>query len=639
MNNTKLEHEQSRLLSDVIIFIAGLAAAFYFIYRALTLSITSDEAITWQNHVITDGLFPAQPDRMNANHHLLNSWLMKIMVSLFGDSVISLRMPNVLAGLVYMGFAAAFARRMRPILGIVFFIALTAHPYVLQFFSLARGYGLSFAALVGGLYFAYRFWTEERSTARLVWMNLCFLLAVLSNLNCSFFIFPFLGVHFLFLLLKEYDRNLWMRLGISAAGLAIMLTIVFLYGQYLKKCDALFFGEPFDFWSGSISSLIHGMLMGAEWTSNALAGVKMFIRIVLFVSIAVTIFQLVRHKRMSFPGMLTVSFLGCVAFIIAMFYLNDTLYPYQRTGLYLVPPFFIMWVLTLNEAVNKWVVPSYILGAVTVVLALSNIIINPSVSKTFEWSSQEEIELAAQDLALIDPNGEMLAGVHWHYNPSLNYYRQQLGGPEQGLGDNKLFDLTNEFVVIQTHNIDTFDLRIWEVYKTYGEDLRVFRRREHFLNPDYSATAINNYDEGAPAEKLNIHAGTADNSSDFFLRLKGPSAWSFPTFIFAGEAPDTSYLAVADVRFMYRLQEAESNSGFFIGSAKNPDMSYYHRFTPGGSEPDSSKWQAFQTSIIMERTFLQGDTLRLTFVNDGANIVDIDQLDFTARFFSKVTRR
>src|SRR5271157_1468700 len=76
------------------------------VYRAVTQSITTDEAFTYHRFVSQPFGGLLQPsDSNNANNHVLNSLLARVSIGLFGLSEFTLRLPSVVAGAVYL-FAA-----------------------------------------------------------------------------------------------------------------------------------------------------------------------------------------------------------------------------------------------------------------------------------------------------------------------------------------------------------------------------------------------------------------------------------------------------------------------------------------------------------------------------------------------------
>lgn len=117
----------------------------YIAYRAYVLSFTIDEAMSY-NYVL--GIWE---DDLRANNHWLNTFLMRVFQGIFGPWEWSLRLPNVLSFLLYSTAVHSLLRRVK---SDVLFYAATAillfQPTYLEFFSLARGYGMGVAFFAFG---------------------------------------------------------------------------------------------------------------------------------------------------------------------------------------------------------------------------------------------------------------------------------------------------------------------------------------------------------------------------------------------------------------------------------------------------------------------------------------------------------
>ena len=113
------------------------------LYRAITQAIVHDEALTY--HLYIAAPFSTIFQFFDANHHFLNTLLMKVSVSLFGASEWSMRLPALAGAALY--FAAVYricAREIR-----TFAVSLAAasllvlNPFILDFMVAARGYGMA----------------------------------------------------------------------------------------------------------------------------------------------------------------------------------------------------------------------------------------------------------------------------------------------------------------------------------------------------------------------------------------------------------------------------------------------------------------------------------------------------------------
>ncbi|RMG31345.1 MAG: hypothetical protein D6730_01405 [Bacteroidetes bacterium] len=209
--------------------------------RAAVLSMTHDESSTflnWMEQPVWECFF-SEVCWGTANMHLLNTFLMQISVDLFGTHPFAIRLPNVLAHALYLFFSLALLRRISSQWWLVAagFVLLNVHPYLLDFFSVARGYGLACGFCMMSLYYFYR-WLEKPAHSSLLLCLLAASLAVLSNFTFLNYLAVLLGALGVKLLLM--DGRSWrlktQSIGMAAAfalGLGVLLyhPIRFLQGK------------------------------------------------------------------------------------------------------------------------------------------------------------------------------------------------------------------------------------------------------------------------------------------------------------------------------------------------------------------------------------------------------------------------
>jgi hypothetical protein len=154
INRAKGRGETSaRLLMICLsVFLLGYAAV-----RAARLALTCDEAHTYLEYIAPGPLAFFRLDA--ANNHFLNSLLAKLSSLPAGTSELALRLPNLLALAAYLLFSFLILDRFIKRKAIVAggFVLLAANPYLLDFFSLCRGYGISLACLMASLCFFFVF--------------------------------------------------------------------------------------------------------------------------------------------------------------------------------------------------------------------------------------------------------------------------------------------------------------------------------------------------------------------------------------------------------------------------------------------------------------------------------------------------
>jgi hypothetical protein len=98
-------------MSDVIRIAARVLLAALFtvcVYRAVTQSITHDEALTWELYLA--GPASAIFHHFDANHHFLNTVLTRISAAVFGISELSLRLPALAGAALYFAAVERLAR-------------------------------------------------------------------------------------------------------------------------------------------------------------------------------------------------------------------------------------------------------------------------------------------------------------------------------------------------------------------------------------------------------------------------------------------------------------------------------------------------------------------------------------------------
>ena len=80
------------------------------VYRAVTQSVAIDEAYTY--NVFLAGPVGDLFTKYDANHHILNSLLSKLSISVLGLSELTLRLPSLLGGLLYLITGFWLCRRL-----------------------------------------------------------------------------------------------------------------------------------------------------------------------------------------------------------------------------------------------------------------------------------------------------------------------------------------------------------------------------------------------------------------------------------------------------------------------------------------------------------------------------------------------
>jgi hypothetical protein len=136
------------LLQKWALMAVALFAVVWAIVRASVQSITIDEADTYFWFVRSGHVWQPFP-----NNHILNSLLMWIAIHLLGTSILTVRLPALLGGVLYIFICYFLCRRMtsRFALQLAVFICLVYNPFIFDFMVAARGYSLANAFLLAAI--------------------------------------------------------------------------------------------------------------------------------------------------------------------------------------------------------------------------------------------------------------------------------------------------------------------------------------------------------------------------------------------------------------------------------------------------------------------------------------------------------
>ncbi|MGD2035248.1 MAG: hypothetical protein PVF73_09350, partial [Bacteroidales bacterium] len=150
------------------------------VYKAVTFPVVNDETPTatyyFHNTVWEIMMYPDHWP----NNHILNTLLTKFFIILFGNEPLVIRLPNLLSFLMY---AFAIFRINKLVLKeeSVFFLPATlffvTNPYLLDFFGLCRGYGMSSAFATLSVSYLISGYSDSKPGS--VW--LAYLLSILAS--------------------------------------------------------------------------------------------------------------------------------------------------------------------------------------------------------------------------------------------------------------------------------------------------------------------------------------------------------------------------------------------------------------------------------------------------------------------------
>ncbi|TSJ46544.1 hypothetical protein [Fluviicola chungangensis] len=315
-------------------FFLGLLV--YAILRAWIVEPIHDEVATYF-HYIETGEIRGGRSLMDANNHLLNSWLGNLSYRLFGESFFLFRLPAIACFCLYFWSARKLTRNLNlGIWGEFCFVALNTIPWIFDYFSYTRGYGLAIGFFMAAL-LQLSLWLKEQHTGHLLLLLLFLHLAILSNL--IYLITGLIIVAYIVFITLLHSK----KIGIKALVFHVFFVLVF--------CFSLIPLIEFSFELKQAGALYYGSLDGLWWvTGKTLSRYVLFydanwLRIVyLLTGLTGAVLLFLQWKKESWMQFLTsTSFWLCLLIagnIFAILFLAKVMkvnYPEDRAAMYLIP--------------------------------------------------------------------------------------------------------------------------------------------------------------------------------------------------------------------------------------------------------------------------------------------------------------
>ena len=139
-----------------------LAFGAFVLARAVHVPLTYDEAATYLRYIAPHTFPEFDAGRLAvfnfevATNHFLSTILAKLSTLLAGSSELALRAPALLGYVLYLWFSARILKQLTTgAIAVGGLLLLNLNPYLLDFFALSRGYGLSIGLMMAALHFFF----------------------------------------------------------------------------------------------------------------------------------------------------------------------------------------------------------------------------------------------------------------------------------------------------------------------------------------------------------------------------------------------------------------------------------------------------------------------------------------------------
>jgi hypothetical protein len=320
-----------RAIYPLALFIGILT---YLVTKALVMQITCDEAYTvlilskqpiWDLITYKDSY---------TNNHILNTLIIKGLFSLFGMNHSLARVPSLLGFLMYFYCSYRFSKKYitDDALSVMFLTVMCCNPYLLDFFALARGYGLSIGLMMVSIYFGANVVFQKASTK--YDLPISILAAILSVYAQFASLHFYLGIN---LLLFLYALNQWIThsnkkefintIVTQIIGFGVLVALVYLPFKAIIRDNQIAYYGADGFWENTISTVIYNSVYAQGYFSDATTPIfKRLLLLVFFIVVAKIAYNLGQKKitesERAYPSVFVVLLFSCTAVsVILQFHL------------------------------------------------------------------------------------------------------------------------------------------------------------------------------------------------------------------------------------------------------------------------------------------------------------------------------
>ena len=417
-------HYALLMKKEILIYILLSSIVYiYVLIRAIKIDITYDEASTITDYVNLNYYSVIRSYDCAANNHILNTILIKFLYGIDLRGIFFARLPNVLACILFLFYSYKISSTyFSKLPGFVFFASITFNPFLLDFFSLARGYGLELSFETASVFYFLRLIKENKS----IYMNISIFfsaLAVLSNFSVLNYHLALIVSIITITLYKKKSFGIkdgWKSFFLINLGLC---GIIFQPIKRLKQNGGMYYGGNTDFYHDTIVSLTKSSLYYADSNLKTSIVAISFLTIfsICFVLYFLNIFKRKIHKQSEITLFSLLLLLLSVLSSIIQHYAIGTLYLLDRTALFYLPIISLTMSLFYQQ-LNFLTIKS--IQILQLFFLAINLIININLYKTAIWYFDSHTATILTYLNSIGEKNNKLIYLDfsWPFRSSIYYY-------------------------------------------------------------------------------------------------------------------------------------------------------------------------------------------------------------------------
>jgi len=414
-------------LDTIIAGCIGLFLVICNVIRICTVPLTVDESPSRSDLFVGYGDY-VHLRRVTANIHILNSILRKASIEAFGNTPFFLRLPNLLAQILFLVCCYRLLCRLfkESQWRIAAFLICALNPFVLEFWGYSRGYGLAIGFMMASIYFLIVYIEDKKSFQ--VWSALVVALAaVWSNFALLNYYVALCGVLLVLGLFREHLQA-FLRKSLPAISVVSVVLLALIYNpiRKLRASGELYYGGENGLISDTITSLVKESMYISDPQQPVVGYVVKVVVALLSLCTLYWAFVFFRKSRGRHDKGIALCLLALIPLLslIVQHHLLGTRYLIDRTALFIIVliPLSITYGLYQIRARVKY------LGEVAVFLMAALITwnfaqhVNLHKSRPW-WLDNQNVQVLEYLAKKPQPPGRRLKlRVSWIQMPSMDYY-------------------------------------------------------------------------------------------------------------------------------------------------------------------------------------------------------------------------
>ncbi|MCK4361543.1 MAG: glycosyltransferase family 39 protein, partial [Bacteroidales bacterium] len=359
---------------------------------------------------------------------------------IFGKSELSLRLPNIVASIFFLIYSYKTIKLIaNKYIVVFFFLILVLNIFVFEFFSLARGYGISLCFMMISIYFLLKYLvTNEGRNIKFIRNSLLFAgLSVFSNMIFLNFFLALLGVYIISFIFDYFVKKRIKSIKFDLCSTIIILVtlgINICLALYLNSKDAYYWGNYNGIDQDIIKPLINVSFVirnpGLRYeTYELIKNCARFIAyFTIFFSALYFTVKSIKQKSIAYELLMLILILTLLLSQFLQFKLLSIPLPIRRTAIIYIPLFSLILILLFNNLSSlKYKAISLFFKTITFFIAFLVSVIfirSMNLNKTTEWAAESDTKNSVYELINYDENSQKSLNitVFWIFHNTYNYY-------------------------------------------------------------------------------------------------------------------------------------------------------------------------------------------------------------------------